>query len=132
MLLEEEAFYLEQIGLITVSPECKFGNPKNFLYSYLRRGGKIVKCGVNLNLTLNFQEFEFYCVYDTLEDYRDDNISSVIRAHYEDKISFQLIEESIKVSAAIGKATKDANIMIAFVSGGSVTFMEINETLSIK
>lgn len=133
-----ELFYLKQIGVIKCNDaiESKYKN-KNYemiyLYSYLRRNGKIVYCCSHLNKNAD----HFLISYDTTENYKNKKIDSIICLHSTKTISFKEIETIITKSKEIiekikSRNSSELNTVIAFCEGINITLIKINNNILNK
>ena len=130
-----EMIYLRQIGVIKCNElvESKYKN-KNYemlyLYSYLRRNGKIFYCCSHLNKKAE----HFLISYDDTENFKNKNIDSIICLHSTKSISFREIEIIIAKSKEIIEKLKpknslEPNIVVAFCEGINITFIKINNNI---
>ena len=132
----EEAFYLNQVGLINFKEEFDFNDVnlvKLNLYSYLRRNSKIPKVCKLLLLNdkiinkdkdkdkdkdkekeINIKEIEdldkYYILFENLDDFKNSKIKSILYQHDADeKLNYILFQNIIDNSRKINDVYKMIN-----------------------
>ena len=156
----EEAFYLNQIGLITFKEEFDFNNldlVKLNLYSYLRRSSKIpLVCQMLLLREKNKNKVKegenedikdvdkYFILFENLEDLKRHKIKSILYQHDSDeKLNYILFQKVINNSKKIYDIFKEINeiknelnnsfpeIIICITQGISITFLKIDDKIEI-
>ena len=148
----EEAFYLNQIGIIKFEEDLNFNefNLMNLnLYSYLRRSGKIPITCKMLLLNEGIKNKEnisdnnnYYILFDDLDKYKNNKINCILYQHnFLDKINYELINKIIcnsnkiyNMYKEIYKINSDLNSyenIICITQGISMTFLKIDDKIKI-
>ena len=109
-----------QLGIIKVDNIPKVDLISFTLYSYLRRGGKIVKCCEHICKDYK----DYFIIYDNNESFKNKVIKFLVKLLRCEKIK---LNEIIDIQNIADQISDDSSILLANVSGASITFINIKE-----